>query len=298
MNKTPEELISLGADLLDRLSACDLCPRECTVDRTAGKTGHCRASATVRVASANLHFGEEPPISGTGGSGTIFFSGCSLTCLYCQNYPISQQMVGSDMTVKQLADKMLSLQKRGAHNINLVTPDHFFGHIVKALGLARQAGLALPIVCNSSGYQKLDILRLLDGVIDVYLVDMRYANDEIAKNCSGAKKYKEVNRAAVREMFRQVGNLRLDDDGIATRGMLVRHLILPDNRSGSDDVFRFLAEEISPDIFVSLMSQYFPAYRAVDTPGLNRKITKDEFDMAVEMFYNAGLTNGFVQEMR
>ncbi|MEZ5360543.1 MAG: radical SAM protein [Candidatus Zixiibacteriota bacterium] len=298
MAKTPEELIALGDTLLERLIACDLCPRECVVDRTDGKKGHCKATDSVRVASANLHFGEEPPISGERGSGTIFFSGCSLNCLYCQNYPISQQMVGSDLTIEELAQKMLKLQKRGAHNINLVTPDHYFGHIVKALGMARRDGLTIPLVCNSSGYQKLEILQLLDGVIDVYLADMRYSNDEIARNCSGAKQYKEVNRTAIKEMFRQVGNLIVDDDGIAVKGVIVRHLVLPDNRSGSEDIFRFLAEEISPDIHVSLMSQYFPAYKAVDTPGLDRKITKDEFDKAVKMFYNAGLANGFVQEMR
>ncbi len=298
MKPQPDDIITTGQSLLDRLSSCDICPRECQADRTAGNTGHCQATDTVRIASCNLHFGEEPPISGSRGSGTIFLSGCSLNCLYCQNFPISQQLVGSDISIEQLAEKLLNLQDRGAHNINFVTPDHYFGHIVKAIGQAKKSGLHLPIVCNSSGYQKLSTLKQLQGIIDIYLVDMRYSNDEIARNCSGAKRYKEVNRAAVKEMFRQVGNLECDMSGIASKGVLIRHLVLPGGRSGSKEIFEFLAEDISTDIYISLMSQYFPAYKAVDTPGLDRKITEDEFDKAVEMFYNAGLTNGFVQEMR
>lgn len=295
--KTPAEIITVGDDLLARLTACDLCPHECGVDRTAGETGQCGVGDEAIVASCNLHHGEEPPISGTGGSGTIFFSGCSLCCLYCQNYPISQQLVGSPMTVEKLAEAMLALQRRGAHNINLVTPDHVIGHAVAAVGRAKQAGLTIPILSNCSGWQKLDILRVLAGIIDIYMVDMRYADDEIAGNCSGAARYKEVNRAAVKEMYRQVGNLETDDDGIAVRGLLIRHLVLPEGRSGSEDIFRFLAREVSPQVFVSLMSQYFPAYRAVGMAGLGRRVTPAEFDKTVEMFYTAGLENGFIQEM-
>ena len=298
MKKDAAKIIAIGDQLLSRLESCDICPQGCGADRTAEETGLCGVTDALRVASCNLHHGEEPPISGTRGSGTIFFSGCSLACLYCQNFPISQQLVGSEMTIEQLAEKMLSLQKRGAHNVNLVTPDHFFGHIVKAIGLAIQGGLTVPIVCNSSGYQKLETLKLLDGIIDIYLVDMRYSDNEIARNCSGAKQYKEVNRAAVKEMFRQTGNLVFDEDKIAIRGTLIRHLILPGERSGSGDIFRFLAEEISLEIYVSLMSQYFPAYRAVNHEDLGRKITFAEFDKVVEMFYNSGLANGYIQEMR
>ncbi|MDD4050790.1 MAG: radical SAM protein [candidate division Zixibacteria bacterium] len=295
--KTPDQIIAVGEQLLARLTACDLCPHECGVDRTAGETGQCGVGDTALVASCNLHHGEEPPISGTRGSGTIFFSGCSLCCLYCQNYPISQQLVGSPMTIEELADNMLALQKRGAHNINLVTPDHFMGHIVTAIGRARQAGLTIPILSNCSGWQKTDILRLLEGIIDIYLVDMRYADDEIARNCSEAIRYKEVNRAAVKEMYRQIGNLVMDEHGIATRGMLVRHLVLPEGNSGSEEVFHFLAREVSPKVYVSLMSQYFPAYKAVGRDVFGRRITPAEFDKAVEMFYTAGLENGFIQEM-
>jgi putative pyruvate formate lyase activating enzyme len=189
------------------------------------------------------------------------------------------------------------LQERKAHNINFVTPDHFFGHIAKAIGLARQEGLKLPIVCNSSGYQKLEILKLLDGIFDIYLVDMRYSDNEIARNCSRAKRYKDINRMAIAEMYRQTGNLSCDNHGIARRGVLIRHLVLPEEYSGSGEIFEFLSREVSKDIYVSLMSQYFPAYKAVDDKVLNRKITKAEFDKAVEMFYNAGLKNGYIQEL-
>lgn len=295
--KNPNHIIEIGHSLLARMAACDLCPQDCRVDRTAGKLGKCGVTDQLIIASANLHFGEEPPISGDHGSGTIFFSGCSLSCVYCQNTPISQDCVGEKQTVEQLAEIMLNLQKRGAHNINLVTPDHYIGHIITAIGQAMKAGLDIPIVCNSSGYQKLETLILLDGIIDIYMVDMRYADNEIARNCSQARQYKEVNQAAVREMFRQVGNLTFGPDGTACRGVLVRHLVLPNELSGSKEIFRFLADEISPEIYISVMSQYFPAYRAAGHPLLGRRIGKSEFDKAVEMFYTAGLENGYIQYM-
>lgn len=290
-------LIATGERLMSRLTACDLCPHNCGVDRTAGETGQCGMSDELVVASYNLHFGEEPPLSGQRGSGTIFFSGCSLACCYCQNYPISQQLVGSAMAIGEVAGKMLELQKRGAHNINLVTPDHFFGHIVKALGLAVNEGLNIPVVCNSSGWQKVDTIRQLEGIIDIYLVDMRYSDDQVARNCSRADQYKEINQAAVKEMFRQTGNLIVDEEGIAKKGILVRHLVLPAGLSGSREIFRFLAEKISPEVYVSLMSQYFPAYNAVNHPQLGRRVSPTEFDKVVEMFYNEGLENGYIQEV-
>jgi putative pyruvate formate lyase activating enzyme len=295
VEKNASDIIDIGESLLARLTECDLCPQNCRVDRTAGETGECGITDRMLIASCNLHFGEEPPISGSRGSGTIFFSGCSLSCMYCQNYPLSQQLTGSHMTIEQLADVMISLQKRGAHNINLVTPDHVIGHIVKAIGLATEAGLTVPIVFNSSGYQKLKTLRRLEEIVDIYMADMRYSDNQIARNCSNAVKYKDVNRAAIREMYRQVGNLKLDKDGIAVRGVLIRHLVLPNNLSGSEDVFMFLAEKVSSDMYVSLMSQYFPAWKAVGHPELGRRITKSEFDKAVDMFYTSGLKRGFIQ---
>jgi len=297
IEKDSTRIIAVGENLLARMKHCDLCPRNCGVDRFAGQTGQCGITDRMLISSCNLHYGEEPPLSGHRGSGTIFLTGCSLSCKYCQNYPISQQLVGAPCSIEELASKMLYLQRRGAHNINFVTPDHVIGHIVKGIGLAVADGLEIPIVFNSSGYQKLETVRLLKGIVDIYLVDMRYADNEIARNCSGAKRYKEVNRKAVREMFEQVGNLEQDADGIALKGVIIRHLVLPDEMSGSAEIFRFLAEEISDEIYVSLMSQYFPAYKAVDHPRLGRKITVSEFDKAVDMFYTAGLKNGYIQEM-
>ncbi len=296
--KDPKAIIKIGEALLAQMSSCNLCPQDCRVDRFDGKTGKCGITDQMYIASCNLHYGEEPPISARRGSGTIFLSGCSLSCKYCQNYPISQQLVGSACSVDELAEKMLSLQKRGAHNINFVTPDHVVGHIVKAIGLAIEDGLEIPIVFNSSGYQKAKTVRLLKGIVDIYLVDMRYSDNEIARNCSQAKRYKEVNQAAVREMFRQVGNLQIDTDGVGVKGVLIRHLVLPEGLSGSGEIFRFLGQEISADIYVSLMSQYFPAHDAVGHEQLGRRISPSEFDKAVEMFYTAGLKNGYIQEMR
>lgn len=295
--KDADRIIACGEQLLDRLDQCDICPQECGADRKAGETGQCGADQRLKIAAVNLHFGEEPPLSGTRGSGTIFLSGCSLACLYCQNYPISQQMVGTYFTIDQLVDKMFALAAKGAHNINFVTPDHFFGHIACAIGQAIKKGLKIPIVCNCSGWEKPETLRILEGVFDIYLADMRYNNDSLARNYSGASRYKELNRAAIKEMHRQVGALKIDAEGIAVRGLLVRHLVLPDGISGSKEIFKFLAEEVSVETYVSLMSQYFPAYQAPDHPQLSRRITPVEFDKAVEMFYNAGLKNGYIQEM-
>lgn len=290
-------LHAVGDELLEQLTACQLCPQECLVDRTAGETGECGVTDILRVASINLHHGEEPPLSGNRGSGTVFLSGCSLECLYCQNYPISQHLVGSEMSIEELAEGIIGLQRRKAHNINFVTPDHFFGHIVKALAIATENGLNIPIICNCSGWQKLETLKKLRGIFDIYLVDMRYSDNEIARNCSGAYKYKDINQAAVREMYDQVGNLELAPDGTAVKGVIVRHLVLPEKLSGSREVFQYLANEVSTEIYVSLMCQYFPAYKAIGDSRLGRQITPSEFDNAVEMFYNAGLKNGYIQRM-
>jgi putative pyruvate formate lyase activating enzyme len=295
--KTAAEIIKVGETLFESLSRCEICPHECRVNRFQGERGKCNSGTELKVASYNLHGGEEPPLSGGGGSGTIFLANCSLFCKYCQNYPISQMGTGSFVSVDECRDMMLELQKRGADNINFVTPDHMLPMILLALGRAREAGLTLPIVYNCSGYQKLGILMLLEGIIDIYLADMRYNDDRLAKKYSGCDNYVAVNRAAVREMYRQVGNLEMDDRGLAVKGILIRHLVLPNNISGSQEIFKFLAEETSEDIYVSLMSQYFPAYKAVDDEKINRRLTVKEFDKAVDAFYDAGLGNGFIQHL-
>ncbi|UCD16932.1 MAG: radical SAM protein [Candidatus Zixiibacteriota bacterium] len=292
----PEEIAAVGQRLFRTLDSCELCPMECRVNRLEGETGECGCTAELKVASCNLHFGEEPPLSGGGGSGTIFLSGCSLSCRYCQNYPISQLITGSISSVDELKTDMLALQRRGAENINFVTPDHMLPMILMALGQAKADGLGLPIVYNCSGYMKMEIARLLDGIIDIYLVDMRYDDDATAKAYSGCEKYVEHNRAAVKEMYRQVGALVVNKYGLATSGVIVRHLVLPENLSGSAGIFNFLAEEVSPDIYVSLMSQYFPAHKAVGDEKIGRRIRAREYQAAVDAFYQAGLKNGYMQD--
>lgn len=274
---------------------CRLCPRECGVNRIKGKKGFCKSDWRLKIASQNLHFGEEPPLSGHRGSGTIFFSNCNLHCRYCQNYSISQLGVGEWYTVSQLARMMLGLQKRGAHNINFVTPNHFAPQICAALFMARKAGLKVPIVYNTSGYDSQRCLGLMEGLVDIYLVDMRYSDPQWSKRYSDAEDYVEVNRAALREMHRQVGDLVLKH-GIAERGIIVRHLVLPEKVSGSEDIFRFLSQQISRKTYISLMDQYFPCFKVLKDPVLSRRITADEYEHARAMMEEYGLSRGWLQE--
>ncbi len=280
---------------LKLLEDCTVCPRECHVNRMAGETSICGMDARLKVSSANLHFGEEPPISGYRGSGTIFLSGCNLTCAYCQNYPISQIRHGEYMTSAEVAEAMLELERRGAHNINFVTPTHYVPQLMESMLIAYRKGLSLPIVYNSSGYDKVESLRLLDGMVDIYMPDMRYSREESSLCYSQAKDYPEVNQAAIREMHRQVGDLLVDSEGIADKGLLVRHLVLPEGIAGSREIFEFLANEISANTHVSVMSQYFPANRAPRMPGINRRLKNSEFKEAVDAFHAAGLHNGYIQ---
>jgi len=279
-----------------RLAACDLCPHACGVNRLSGEFGRCGSGKNPRIASANIHRGEEPPISGSKGSGTIFLSGCTLNCRFCQNFPISQQRNGSDSTVGGLADKMLGLQKRGAHNINFVTPTHFTPQILAALYLAVRKGFKLPIVWNTSGYERLDTLELLDGVVDIYLPDMKYADDSAAAALSGAPGYRELNRVAVAEMLRQVGHLQCDGDGIGVRGLIVRHLVLPGGKAGSPGTLAWIADNLGEETHIALMSQYFPAHMAGSTPGIERRVNAEEYAEAVDALEENGLENGWVQD--
>jgi putative pyruvate formate lyase activating enzyme len=280
------------------LEACRLCPRECGVNRLKNdKIGFCRSGLNLVVSSASTHHGEEPPISGTKGSGAIFFANCNLRCVYCQNYPISQMGNGTERTPGELACQMLRLQEQGCHNVNLVTPTHFMPQILKAFGIARERGFNLPIVYNTSGYEGLEPLRLLDGIVDIYLPDMRYSEDKTARRYSTAIHYPELNRAAIKEMYQQVGNLLVDEQGIAKRGLIIRHLVLPNQLSGTETVIKFLSEEISKDVSISLMSQYFPAYKAHGFKELSRRITVEEYDEAYGIMRKYGLENGWVQEL-
>ncbi len=279
------------------LERCRVCPRECGVNRLEdNKSGFCRSGLNPVISSVSPHHGEEPPLSGTRGSGTVFFTNCNLKCVYCQNYPISQLGNGAERTPGELACQMLYLQEQGCHNLNLVTPTHFMPQILKALGIAKERGFNLPVVYNTSGYESVDALRLLDGIVDIYLPDMRYSDDKAALTYSLAPHYPEINRRAVKEMYRQVGNLMLDEDGIAKRGLSIRHLVLPGGIAGTEGVMKFLAEEISKDAYISLMSQYFPAYKAAEFTKLSRKITTGEYEEACRIMEKYGLENGWMQE--
>ena len=279
------------------LTQCELCPHRCGIDRLRGEQGLCGMGDLPKVSSWNLHAWEEPPISGTRGSGTLFFSGCTGRCRFCQNYPISQLGYGDVVTVEHLAGMMLELQRKGAHNINLVTPTHFMPHILAALPYAIRGDLRLPLVYNTSGYERVEALRLLDDIVDVWLPDAKYADDATARRLSGFENYVEHNRAALCEIHRQVGDeLRLDSRGLAVRGMIIRHLILPEGLAGTAVVLRWLADSLSPRVHVSLMDQYFPAYRAVGDAQLGRKISHDEYAAALQAFDAASLEHGWYQD--
>jgi putative pyruvate formate lyase activating enzyme len=279
------------------LESCRVCPRECGVNRLKNdKLGFCRSGLNPMISSVSPHHGEEPPLSGTRGSGTIFFANCNLRCIYCQNYPISQMGNGTERTPGEVACQMLWLQEQGCHNLNLVTPTHFMPQILKALGIARERGFNLPIVYNTSGYDSIESLQLLDGIVDIYLPDMRYSDDLASMKYSIAPHYSDINQAAVKEMYRQVGNLVMDDEGIARRGLIIRHLVLPNGLSGTDKTMKFLAEEISKDVYISLMSQYFPAHRVKEFKELDRRITASEYEKARQIMQSYGLENGWVQE--
>lgn len=294
------ELARRTENLTNRLAACDICPRKCGVNRLKGQEGYCHSGYSPLVAACCAHHGEEPPISGSKGSGTVFFSNCTLHCIYCQNYQISQDFKSqrhNQVSISTLAERMLSLQSEGCHNINLVTPTHFVPQIMQALLVAVPRGLYIPIVYNTSGYECLDVIEMLDNVIDIYLPDLRYASDTSAKALSKAPDYANYARTAIREMYRQVGDLQISEDGIAQRGLIVRHLILPVRLAGIHESLKWLAGEVSPSVTVSIMSQYYPANHAVNDKEINRKITPAEYDEVVELVNSLGLENGWLQEM-
>jgi putative pyruvate formate lyase activating enzyme len=271
------------------LAHCEVCARACGKDRLNGKLGACRTGARARVSSYGPHHGEEPPLSGWRGSGTIFFAGCNLHCQYCQNYEISQMEVGEELEPAELAASMLELQALGCHNINLVSPSHVAPQILAAVLNAAQRGLRLPLVYNSGGYDSLAMLRLLEGVIDIYMPDMKYASAQIGLHYSKVRDYPTLNQAAVREMHRQVGDLQIDGRGLAQRGLLVRHLVLPYDLAGTAEIVRFLAEEISKDTYLNIMDQYRPAYQAQQYPKLKRRISSGEYERACQLALQAGL---------
>ena len=274
-----------------RLESCTLCPNVCRADRLKGEMGQCKVGRFALVSSFGPHFGEESVLRGTRGSGTVFFAGCNLKCLYCQNYEISQLLDGADVNAEKLAEIFLRVQSMGCHNLNLVTPSHVVAQILEALELAIPQGFKLPIVYNTSGYDSVQALRLLDGVVDIYMPDLKYSDSAIAEKYSGIKHYWEVARVAFKEMHRQVGDLVIED-GLAKRGLLIRHLVLPYGLAGSREVLRFIAEGLSRNSWVNVMTQYHPAYKAFEYPELSRRITSSEYVEAVEYARSLGLHRG------
>ncbi|MDM7912702.1 MAG: radical SAM protein [Methanotrichaceae archaeon] len=287
-----EALQERAKEAIARLESCEICPRHCKVNRLKEEKGFCRIGRNARVYSYSPHFGEEPSLVGRHGSGTIFFSGCNLSCVFCQNYEISQIDSGQDVSAENLARMMVHLQDLGCHNINFVTPSHVVPQILEALVLAREEGLSVPLVYNSGGYDRVETIRLLEGIFDIYMPDAKYGRDETALKYSKAPNYTHYMKTAIKEMHRQVGDLSIDEDGIAVRGLLVRHLVLPDGLADTAEVVRFLSVEISKNTYLNIMAQYRPEYNACSYPELDRRITLKEYRNAIDLATRAGLTRG------
>lgn len=290
------KLKSITEKFKKRLESCDICPRNCRTNRLNNELGFCTTGIKAKVYSHLKHHGEEPAISGTNGSGTIFFTNCNLRCVYCQNYEFSQTGEGKEVEADELASIMLKLQEEGCHNINFVTPTHVIPQILEALILAIPKGLNIPLVYNSSGYDSLGSIKLLKGIFDIYLPDARYADPEISLKYSYVEDYPKINQKALCEMHKQVGVAKIDENGIIKSGLIIRHLVLPQNLAQTEKVMDFIARNLSKETYVSLMSQYFPCYKAKDYPELLRRITKEEYDKAIEAMSENGLHNGWIQD--
>lgn len=287
MKKITRELI---AEFYKLLNPCQLCPRECKVNRLKGEIGNCKAGFRPKVSSYHQHFGEEFCLVGRFGSGTIFFTHCNLHCIYCQNYDISQLGLGREINIKALAQMMLDLQELGCHNINLVTPTPWVPQIIEALAIAQENGLHLPVVYNCGGYESIKTLKLLEDIIDIYMPDIKYGNNENGEKYSKVPDYWDVVRQALKEMHRQVGDLIIED-GIATKGLIIRHLVLPNNLAASESVFRFISREISKNSFINVMDQYHPSYRANEYRELNRRISPEEYRNTLRILEQFGLSD-------
>ncbi len=280
----------------DILSECKLCPHNCKVNRLNNEIGRCRAGKSIKIALANLHYFEEPCISGKTGSGTVFFTGCNMNCKFCQNYKISQNGLGSEITVEELANKFLDLQNQNANNINLVTAVMYVPQIMEAIKIAKKNGLIIPIIYNTSGYENKETIKLLNGCIDVYLPDLKYYYNDCAKSLSGVENYFEYASESIKEMYKQVGTPKYDKNGIIKSGIIIRHLVLPNHIQNSKRVLKWIKENMPKDIIVSVMAQYFPTYKAMETSDINRKLTKEEFEDVKKYLFNLNL-NGYIQEL-
>ena len=279
------------------LERCTICPHRCGINRTTKQAGRCKSTDKVKIALYSTHDFEEPCISGENGSGTIFFSNCNMNCIYCQNYEISQQEKGKEISIEELADIMLEQQEKGVENINLVTPTSYALHIIEAIKIAKNKGLQIPIVYNTNGYENVETLKLLESYIDIYLPDLKYYFNELGQNYSRVNNYFEVATKAIKEMYRQVGAPQLDDNGMMKKGLMIRHLVLPNNIENSKQVLKWIKENINSNVYVSIMAQYFPTYKAKNVDELNRKLTKQEYEEIENYLYDLELENGYIQEL-
>ncbi len=282
---------------MKELDECKLCPFECKVNRNENYLGRCKAGKNIKIGLYSLHYDEEPCISGKEGSGTVFFSNCNLKCKFCQNYKISCDGKGEEITIQELAEIFLKQQANGANNINLVTAVPYVPHIIEALKIAKQKGLTIPILYNTSGYEKEETLKMLEGYIDIYLPDFKYYNNDLATRLSGTKNYREITQKAIKEMYRQVGKNQYDENGMLKKGMIIRHLVLPNNIQNSKDVLKWIKQNMPEDITISLMAQYFPTYKANEDSQINRKLTQEEYDEIENYLYELDLENGYIQDL-
>ena len=278
------------------LECCTICPHNCKINRTKNP-GRCKSTDKIKIALYSIHNFEEPCISGENGSGTIFFSNCNMNCVFCQNYEISQLGRGKEITIEELANVMIKQQERNVQNINLVTPTSYALHIVEAIKIARKKGLKIPIVYNTNGYESVETLKLLEGYVDIYLPDLKYYYDDLAKKYSKVDNYFEIATKAIQEMYRQVGTPVLDENGVMKKGLMIRHLILPNEVQNSKKVLKWVKENIDSNVYVSIMAQYFPTYKAKEIPEIARKITKEEYEKVENYLYELDLENGYIQEL-
>ena len=281
---------------MKELEKCEICPHNCKVNREQGQIGRCRCNDKIKIALVSTHEYEEPCISGKNGSGTVFFSNCNLNCMYCQNYEISQLGKGREITIEELADIFLKQQAKGVNNINLVTPTMYAYHIIEAIKIARKNGLNLPIIYNTNGYEKVETIKALDGYIDVYLPDLKYYSDILSKKYSNVDKYFEIATKAIKEMYKQVGQATFNEDGIIQKGVIIRHLVLPNHLQNTKHILKWIKENLG-DIYVSIMAQYFPTYKAKGDSLIGRKLTKKEYKEIENFLYTLDLQNGYIQEL-
>ena len=282
---------------MEELNSCTICPHNCKVNRNNGQIGRCRSGNQVKIALASVHTYEEPCISGKNGSGTIFFSNCNLSCMYCQNYKISQLGKGYELSVEELADIMIKQQEKGVNNINLVTPTMYVYPIIEAIKIARQNGLNIPIIYNTNGYENVKTIQDLNGYVDVYLPDLKYYSNELSKKYSKVDNYFKYATEAIKEMYKQVGCPVFDENGIIQKGLIIRHLVLPNHLQNSKHVLKWIKENMPEDTYVSVMAQYFPTYKAKEDDLINRKLTKKEYKEIEEFLYTLDLRNGYMQEL-